>query len=119
LLLGRQVRQPERKRLRRQVQQPERKRLQQQVQVRLRQQVQEQEQEQQPVQVRRQALQRVFHRKQLRQGPTGQQQERRVSLSIPWEIKVKQRKGLPGFQALLKKTGMRQKSEAAHSSACI
>ena len=111
------MRQPERKRLRQQVQQPERKRLRQQVQGRLQQQVLELEQ--QPEQVRRQALQRVFHRKQLRQGPTGQQQERRVSLSIPWEIKVKQHKGLPGFQALLKKTRMRQKSKAAHSSACI
>lgn len=64
--------------------------LRQQVPVQQQERVQRQEQEQQ------QELRQVCHRKQLKQEPTGQQQERRVSLLIPREI-VKQHKGLPNF----------------------
>ena len=48
--------------------------------------VQQQERLQQQELVQEQELQQVFHRKRSRQEPTGQQQEQRVSLSIPWEI---------------------------------
>jgi len=58
--------------------------------------VQQQERVQRQVQEQQQELRQVCHRKQLKQEPTGRQQERIVSLLIPREI-VKQHKGLPNF----------------------
>lgn len=105
--------QQERKRLQQPERQPERKRLQQE-----REQQPEQEQRQAPV--RRQALLRVFHRKRSKQEPTGQQQERRVSLSIPREmLKLNSRKFYLTLNAPRIRTRAHQKSKAAHSSACL
>ena len=52
-------------------------------------QLQQQELLWQQEQQEQQELQQVFRHKRSRQEPTGQQQEQRVSLSIPWEIKLK------------------------------
>ena len=64
---------------------------------------QQQELEQQQELGQQQELQQVFRHKRSRQELTGQQQEQRVSLSIPREFKLKSTKYLPDFKCIQNK----------------